>query len=378
MNVSQNRREFLKQGLAIAVVSSMGTQEMAVAQRLERVKQPLLSGLAFSGDGAYLIVGGDAVRIFRADTGELVDRFVAPRASSSHFGHLAAFPGRENLFAMGGADGIVRIRRVGKELAVGELGEGGKTAWSLAISPDGSLLTCVYSQRVGEVLKQEEIRVWDVASGRVLHRFELSEADLAACVAFSGDGKQIAFARNPAAEDEPSRIEVYGVAEWKRIRTIAMAPGRVLSISFEGAGSGRLVAAGCGPAEAITDTYPGRIWIVQPNAESASEVEQDREYGSIFALQIPNSSRFLARTSVHTAIVDRNGKVKGRRIAPLVQMRDVKTGQIVWSRMTDHSGSMNGFAVSPDGKLVAAILRATICLFDVETGEQVRAIDVSE
>ncbi len=334
---------------------------------------PRLFRLAFSGDGSHVITGGDAVRVFRTETGAVVQRVPLPRASSP----LAAFPGHNNLFAEAGEDGVVRIRKISEPQPVRELqGHLGRVR-SLAISPDGKLLASVAGQIVDGRWTHSEFRLWDAATGRSLRDLAF-DSDAVSCAAFSRDGKLVALALDASEAGASSRIDIYDVAGWKRQRSVEFSPGFASSIFFSGDAGSLLIVGGDCPTVDGGCRPTGRIWIASRKDATARQLEQDREYGYFESVLTPAADRLVIGTSTVTATVNAKGKVNGARLGPLVQMRDAKTGGIVWSTITAGAGEPDGVAVSPDGKLIAAVVEQTIHLFDAETGENLREIVVTE
>ncbi|MBI3864565.1 MAG: hypothetical protein HY290_22000 [Planctomycetia bacterium] len=368
------RKSDLIEILAIGLLSLLASAgRLNAAQPAAAVERPRLFRLAFSGDGAHVIAAGDAIRIFDSGTGEAVERLPLARGSNT----LAGFPGRDHLFAEGGESGVIRIRRVSERQPVRELKGHDGHVRNLAVSPDGKLLASVAGVLVEGRWKRTELRLWDAGAGRLLHELDLDDRGFG-CSAFSRDGKQLAVAYTSQIPDEPSRIEIYDIRGWKRVRSIAFSPGFARSILFGGDRAEMLIVGGdCVPVN--NGCQPtGRIWIAAPDAETAQSVEQDREYSYFLAAQTPTADRFVIGTSVVTATVNAKGKVDGARLGPLVQLRDAKTADVVWSKITKGAGDPDGIAVSHDGKLIAALVDLTIYLFDVEAGELVREIDVKE
>jgi hypothetical protein len=162
------------------------------------------------------------------------------------------------------------------------------------------------------------------------------------------------------------------------VRTVAFSPGTARSIFFEtGTGDVLIVGDDCPPVK--NGCRPtGRIWLASRDDDVAVEVEQDREYSIFRASLTPAADRLVLGTSVVTATVNEKGKVIGSRMGPLVQMRDARTGDIIWSTITKGAGDPDGVAVSPDGKVVGAVVEQTIYLFDAETGDPLREIVVEE
>lgn len=343
-----------------------------VAKDEAAVNTPRPFRVIFSGDGSYLISGGDAIRVFRVETGELVQRVALKQSSNT----LSAFSGRGGTFADANEDGIVRIRRVSAPQPLRELKGHTGAGRQIAISPDGRLIASVAGVLENGRWARSEIRLWDAAIGRVLHELEFGEGGVN-CVAFSRDGKQLALAMNRQAA-ALTRIDFYDVTSWKRVRSVTFSPGFASSICFNGDTGELLIIGGDCPRVNNGCQPTGRVWIAEQGAENAREIKQDRAYSYFMGSLTPAADRFVIGTSIETATVNAKGKVDGARMGPLVQLRDAKTGDVLWSTLTTGAGDPGGIAVSPDGKLVAALIEETIHLFVAETGEPVRQIRVEK
>ncbi len=337
------------------------------------VDPPRLFRLAFSGDGSYLIAGGDAVRVFRVETGEPVQRIPTDGSTNA----LAVFPGRGGRFAASGEDGVICIRRIYEKEAVRELRGHTGTGRHLAISPDGKLIASVAGQLNGGSWTRSELRLWDAATGRVLHELNFDPGNVG-CVVFSQNGKQLALAMNSVGAEDVSHVDVYDVTSRNRLHSVTFSPGFADSICFRGDTGELLIIGGDCPTVGNGCRPTGRIWFAARDSDNARGLKQDREYSYFAGTLTPAADRFVIGTSTATATVNAKGKVDGSRMGPLVQLRDAKTGGIVWSTITAGAGDPDGIAVSPDGRLIAALIEQTIHLFDIETGERVRDIRVEK
>lgn len=353
---------------------SVGNCRAEPAAAVQEVARPVqLYRLAFSGDGSLLIAGGDAIRIFSVDSGAAVRRIPAARLSRGP----AVFPGRENLFAEAGDDGVIRLWRASEKEAIRELKGHTGLVRSTAISPDGKLLASTGGKLDDGTLVQGEVRLWNAATGAIVRDLKFKEIDVG-CVAFSRDGKSLAFVNDSRNRGIPSTVDVYDLADWKRVRSISFRPGFARSVFFAGANQELTIVGGdCTPVDGGCRTV-GKIWLAPPGVAVADELEQDREYGYFVACLTPAGDRLVLGTSTVTATFSKKGKVDGARLGPLVQLRDATTGETLWSVMTEGAGDPEGIAVSPDGKLIAMALDQTIHIFDSATGEILREIVVKE
>jgi WD40 repeat protein len=93
----------------------------------------------------------------------------------------------------------------------------------LAFSPDGTLVAACRLYATGDGLELNEVRVWDVTSGRVVKILDRCQA-----FDFSPDGKQLAVLSR-------SRCAIYDVKDWSKQRHVEPLGGAA-SIAFSADG----------------------------------------------------------------------------------------------------------------------------------------------
>jgi WD40 repeat protein len=219
-------RQFGQHGKALILVPWKPQQERTVMS------------LAFSPDGKQLASCGidGTVRVWETATGKSLHEFKGHKAEVTS----VAFSPDGTLVASGSGDGTARlwVLSTGTELHTlrsfypgeNEMVEGFPGGIeTVAFSPDGRLLA---TGIVGPAL-----RLWDVASGKLIHRFDASTAGSFIAVAFSPDGRMLA-ANNPCA---PS-ILLWEVATRQERRRFFGHRGGVVSLSFSP--DGRRLASG--------------------------------------------------------------------------------------------------------------------------------------
>jgi WD40 repeat protein len=339
-------------------------EEVSVAPRVLR--------LAFASDGKQLIAGGDTTRVFDVEAGKLVKKIPSIRDTRV----LAVLPGREPAFVEAGDDAVIRIWRVSETAPIRELkGHTGLVRY-LAASPDGKLLASSGGKEPDGTLIQGEFRLWNVATGAIVREIKIPDVELG-CLAFSPDGKLLAIENNLLNRREASSVDIYELAGWKKVRSVTFKPGFARSVFFGPDGKLLIVGGDCPPVN--NGCRPiGKLWRAGPGETQATDVEQDREYSYFIVCQAPAGDRLIVGTSVETATFNDKGKVNGARMAPLVQLRDARTDESLWSTMTPGAGDPDAIAMSPNGKLIAMALDQTIYFLDIETGEILREFVVKE
>jgi predicted Zn finger-like uncharacterized protein len=153
-------------------------------------------GLAYSPDGKTLAVGHSrGVDLWDVAGGKLAATLTGHAVvNGSPFVLSVAFSPDGKTLASGGGDGAVKLWDLasGKCTATLVGHSAGVQVRSVAFSRDGRRLASGGGVSDGKAhYKQGEIRVWDVASGKVLHRFTQG-AQVVMSVAFSPDGRALA------------------------------------------------------------------------------------------------------------------------------------------------------------------------------------------
>ena len=144
--------------------------------------------VAFSPDGVALATSGaDGItKLWDIESGTVRATFSGHRGPVHH---VAFAPDGETL-ASASADGTVKLWDVGTGQLLTTLTD---NAWSIAFSPDGSLLATG-----GE----STINLWGVQAGRIRNTIDLETIDVAWSLSFSPDGKLLAW----VDEDEVIQI----------------------------------------------------------------------------------------------------------------------------------------------------------------------------
>ncbi|HEX5271868.1 MAG TPA: WD40 repeat domain-containing protein, partial [Gemmataceae bacterium] len=202
---------------------------------LGELKNSGLISIAFSPDGATLALSffrqieeGTKFELWDARKGELKKTFemdygrVVPRVAFAPDGKTLAV-----LYAgdtdrdrkLEDLNGGVRLFDVTTGKAVRTIRGHKHMAICLAFSPDGKLLATGGSQN------DNDIRVWDVATGKELHRIETDRAVQA--VAFSPDGKVLL-----GGEGARGTIASWDVVSGKRLRSLKYVMDDILTLTF--------------------------------------------------------------------------------------------------------------------------------------------------
>ncbi|OAI51804.1 hypothetical protein AYO44_04870 [Planctomycetaceae bacterium SCGC AG-212-F19] len=234
---------------------------------------------------------------------------------------------------------LVRELRLGDEPAsavppAGGPVFGGHTAAILAIafSSDGKLVLSGSDDRT--------VRLWDLATGRELRRFEAHRGGVAT-VAFSPDGKWAASAGHDRV------LILWRVADGKELRRMTGHTDPVTALVFSP--DGKLIASG-GTDRTV------RLW----DAASGKEVRGFTGHeGKITSMAFAPDGKTLASASHdHT-----------------VRLWDIETGESL-RVLHGHTGPVYAVAFAPDGRAVAAGGNdKMVRIWAVQTGQEVRRLE---
>jgi WD40 repeat protein len=331
---------------------------------------------AFSRGGKRLAVSGSledaklgwrsVVRVFDTASGKLLRAFERERMDGANA--LALSPDGELLFSLG-REGKLRVEEVATGAELLRQKFPGDVAASLALSPDGSTLALasgpnsrrlfVWKWQAAEEpreLKTPEyrgqgvafspdgklladcsdstptVRVWDVASGRLLHKFELPDLEPYRHhrAVFSPDGKMLAAS---GRTNYRGSVHLWDPATGKFLKRLDVGDG---TPAFSP--DGKLLAAS------------SRVWD--------------------FAAARELSANDAAHREAVTRMAAVGGVVATASDDHTVRVWDTATGK--QRQCFVHGHWVRGIALSPDGsRLASSSLDDTVCLWDVATGRKV-------
>ena len=267
--------------------------EVASGRALPASPDPLVHDvhdLRFSADGKRLLGCDSACIAWNADSGEELHRIVGDVTNKIDYIPLALSPD-ETRFAVALRDGTVRLYDGEKREETHRLKGGDRLGSRPVFTPDGRRLITSGDEK--------KLRVWDVASGRELRKWN-ERGGYTACLAMSADGRWLATApvlyrvdkyditlwdlatgeekkrffmtRNfPSAlafsrdgrylaavggDGNRCEIRVWNLEEGKESRFLEGHFGPVMSVAFSP--DGRTLATGCGDGLLLWELASGR------------------------------------------------------------------------------------------------------------------------
>lgn len=202
----------------------------------------------------------------------------------------------------------------------------------LAFSPDGKTLAS------GGWIGDPKARIWDIASGKLLQ--ELGYSKTAVCfVAFAPDGQTLASCMD-------MEIAVWNL-KYGKLKWQAKASGPIDSIAISPDGR-RLASANGDLTVSLWDFESGKIVRTLPAQQVIATGSQ--------AVMFAPDGKALATGGF------RDGKVR---------IWDVQTGRMI-RQFGTKEGMVMCLAFAPDGKTITSVERGEVRLWEVGTGKQLR------
>jgi RNA polymerase sigma factor (sigma-70 family) len=308
------------------------------------------------------------IRLWEAETGKELRQF-----QLRGMAHAAVSPDGKLLAGGGSFDGALFLcdAATGEELRrlQGSRGWGGNL--SLAFSPDGRTLAA----------GANDLRLWDVATGKLLHSEHVGEPVFQ--VAFSLDGKTLGV----SCVDQLS-LRLFEVDGWKErfafpakhgIRVFAFSPdqktlaaegGREISL-YESA-TGKRLRQFAGHQEEI------HALVFSEDGKSLASAAADKTI-RLWEVATGKERRAWSVASPASALAfGPGGKTLASAHDGVIRIWDLATGKAL-PPDEGHQGGVSSVALSADGKtLISASTDATIRIWETSTGKELRRIQGHE
>jgi RNA polymerase sigma factor (sigma-70 family) len=315
-----------------------------VESPLQSYHNPGIGSVAFSADGKYLAAGGfndKSIRLHSAADGKELRRF---NASGTHV--KVAFAPGGNVLASGGEDGAVALwdpasgTKHWEKMQVGEV-------QALAFAPDGKTLAVGGGHCMVLASSRSNnnpfLVLLDAASGNETRRLVFS--DSVASVAYSRDGKVLAAALNVA-----NTLRFWDSVTGKELPWGEGHSGYISAVAV--AEDGRLAATGGNFGQLL-------LWDLARGKE-VGRLEGHRN--PVFAAKFVPGGKLLVSAGYDQTI----------RLWDLASGNEVRQLQV-----PAKEGYPNSFALSPDGKLLAAgnYHEGRVHVWDLATGQRLHTLE---
>jgi WD40 repeat protein len=303
--------------LEAALVKNQADLE-AAKKAITEAEQPMRA-VAFSPDGAQLAAAGDdrKVHTYHAETGVPIEVYAGHGAA---VGAVTFTPSAALVSGSGDASAVVWEMDPdwALERTIGAIDDPSQLAdrvLAIDFSPDGALLATAG----GEPARSGELKLWNVADGKLALAISEAHHDTIFSVDFSADGKYLATGGADKA------VRVFEAADGRQVKLFEGHTHHVLGVSWRS--DGRLLVS-CGADTAV------KVW----DFESG---EQQRSLN--FSPKQAVAVQFVGDTT--NALVTSGDN--------LLRLFQAENGGLI--RNYDGAGGyVHTIAVTPDGKLVAA------------------------
>ncbi len=324
------------------------------------------SFLAFSPDSATLaVILGEVVKLYRVSDGEELNTFV-PKAGnmSPYFSAFALAFSKDGSRLFVGGMGIAVINVVdGTQERVF-----GKDTRCMALSPDGNLLISAGT------FNNQPVTIWEAATGRQLRTLadpDNANVDLGvSSMAFSPDSRVLATAASDAT------IKLWDVASGTLLQKLVGHTTAVAALAFSP--DGTTLASG---TKEEGDQAGVRLWTISSGAAQPTATRSAAPFDR--PTSIPLSTRAILPENA--SAVKKHSAIEINESGSLAWSPDGKwlldAGRTIhfldgatYQETRSVNFQMDGLAVSPDGKILAAVGYPGIVLFDLPSGSELRTI----
>jgi WD40 repeat protein len=313
-----------------------------------------ISSLSFAPDGKTIASTGaePVIRLWDVATG----RAVSPQAGHRSGVHrLIISPADGTLFTSAYSDGTIRRWDLSTGRELGLVADFPGVISGLSMSPDGQTLV------VGDIMSRR-LFLWSVAERREIRRFPrvaVAEQNYVNSAAFSADGKLVA-----------AELRVWDVAS-----------GRVLATFRDQQAANDFTASSI----PIFPTPDGRqVITVEKEGIRIWEISSGKEVRWAVRSKIHNEAVALSpdgRLLATGGVVVRGEERRAVQFDPAIRIWELASGKEV-ATLEGHEESTHGLAFSPDGKLLAScsgssqtINDQTVRVWDLTTGRELRRFE---
>ncbi|KOR28280.1 hypothetical protein TI03_05060, partial [Achromatium sp. WMS1] len=317
------------------------------------------------------------VKLFDVVTGKKISDFTMSQVARFQ----AVSPSNQTILFLNFGENVLRLMDITTGQEVQHFVTNYNPVNSVAFSPDGRHI--IYGGGKSDTTTANgtddpTIKLWDMATGRLIRTFDLGISKHITSLAFSPNGKQIAS------------------GTWDNITLLDVTTGR--NIRTFGAKTSSLAFSPNGEQILSNDTYHGpKLWSVA-TGQLIRSIGNIKSHGSALfspdGKQIIVSNRGVGLKVFDTTTGQEISTITNKNIAPnqlvasspngkqilsvtggneeIITLLDLETGQEILT-FTGHSGSITSVAFSSDGnQIVSGGVDTTIRLWDIATRKEIR------
>lgn len=281
----------------------------------------------------------DSPWMFAGDASFTEPGSTPPQRAGSTRGHKGAVRSLDlsrdgRSFLSASTDGTVKFWDMQKPQPLRDAGLHGGAAGAVRFLPGG--------ERFVSAGGDGQVVVRAVEDGEVLHRFDGREHGYVGTLALSADG------RRALAAYEKGAVIVWDLRAKAMVKALKDVQPYAADISPDG-------------RQAVIGTYEGKLFVWEIDADAPPR-EIGTQPGGVFAIAVTPDGRYL---------------IAGGGGDCVLRLRDIATGDEV-RVLAGHQAPITRLAVSADGKhVVSGSLDKTSRVWNVETGQQVATLDLS-
>ncbi|MEX2457506.1 MAG: hypothetical protein WD770_00795 [Actinomycetota bacterium] len=352
------------------------------ASRIVLTVPDLGGDLDWSVDGLFVTEGPEesgVVDIRDANTGERVRSFTGHDVDINS----VAFSADGSMLATTGDDGALRVWDVRSGRRLGDFRGESDLVPGAAFSPDGSQVAAAW-------LEEDTVRVWDVATGRMVRAIDAPTEPFA--TSFSPDGRRLAI----GGIDSP----IAAVVDVRSGRQVLTLEGHEFGLNdIDYSPNGRWIATASGDSTGrIWDADTGRplFTLFGPSgpmshadwsSDSTRLVTGGSTGATVWAIGEDGAEEVLSvssqanRTGAWGVAYSPDGGriMTGSTDIGAVQVWDVgPTGDAEWANLEGIPEGLNGVAFMPDGRLVASAAGPSLAVWDADLAEPTLTLRTDE
>jgi WD40 repeat protein len=297
-------------------------------RRFDTEGQTAIHSVDISRDGKLALSGHEdgAVMLWDAATGQVIRTMGEGVAGHTAAVYGVALSPDAKLAVSGDLNGHVTLWDVNTGTEIRHFEGHTNAVLSVAFSPDGTqIATSSGEPQQAEPGSDNTVRLWDVATGAEIRRFE-GHTDAVWSVAFSPDGTKLASSSGPLLIEGDKSVRVWDIATGKELVRFEGHTGVVGSVTFSP--DGEYVLSG-------SDDATARLWNIRTGRETR-----------VFEGHTGFINTALFDSDGHTIITGSDDDT--------IRLWNANTGDELY-RIEGHNDTIIDMALSADGRQLLAV-----------------------